>query len=161
MQESEVGLTRRLLKRVRAQSQRPFVGGSFVTPSALRYDILNDSKYSADKCCIFINFPYFLVANPQARKLLAKGDPKNPMRTLLQSHYRLNETTERDKMQCIKMLNSEKLKSCILSPSAETAHLTDEFADHLIHVPQMWALILGLGTIYLNIYSILASYFVR
>ena len=145
LKESEAGLTRRLLNRVRDQHQRPFIGGSFLTPVALRYIVLDDSKYSPDRCVIFLSFPYFAVTKPQAGKLFKKGDPKHPVRTLLQSHYRLNETVERDKNQCIGLLKGKKLKSCIDAPDKETAHLNSKKTKELICVPQLWGLIIGLS----------------
>ncbi|KAL8704098.1 MAG: hypothetical protein Q9201_002732 [Fulgogasparrea decipioides] len=143
LQDSEVGLTKRLLKRVRLVSERAFVGGSFLTPTAIRYDMLNDSRYGADKCCAFLNFPFFAVRKAQKKAAFVKGDSKHPTRTLLQSRYRLNETIDRDDSQCIRMLDARSLKSCIKAPEAETAHLTRGGVDELIYVPQMWALIMG------------------
>lgn len=74
-----------------------------------------------------------------------KGDPKHPVRTLLQSHYRLNKTVERDKDQCISLLQGKNLKSCIDAPDMETAHLNSRKAKELIYVPQLWGLIIGLS----------------
>ena len=145
LKESEAGLSRRLLKRIQVQHQRPFVGGSFLTPVARRYIVLDDSKYSADRCCIFLSFPYFAVTEPQAENPIAKGESKHPMRTLLQSHYRLNKTVERDKDQCIKLLRGKNLKSCIEAPDMETAHLNSRETKERIYVPQLWGLIIGLS----------------
>ena len=144
LQDSDIGLTGRLLKRVRLLSEREFVGGRFLTPKAIRYDMLDDSRYGADKCCIFLNFPYLAVQKPRQAARFKKGDPRHPIRTLLQSRYRLNETTEKDEAQCIRMLDSESLKACIKAPETETSHLTNDAAEELIHVPQMWALVIGL-----------------
>ena len=145
LKESEAGLSRRLLKRIRDQHQRPFVGGSFLTPVARRYIVLDDSKYSADRCCIFLSFPYFAVTKPRAQKSFVKGDPKHPVRTLLQSHYRLNETVERDEDQCIKLLQGKRLKACIDAPGIETEHLHRQQIKERIYVPQLWGLIIGLS----------------
>ena len=147
LKESEAGLSRRLLKRIQVQHQRPFVGGSFLTPVARRYIVLDDSKYSADRCCIFLSFPYFAVTEPHAENLFVKGESKHPVRTLLQSHYRLNETVERDKDQdqCIKLLQGKNLKSCIDPPDMETPHLNGREAKERIYVPQLWGLIIGLS----------------
>ena len=147
LKESEAGLTRRLLKRIQDQHQRPFIGGSFLTPIARRYIVLDDSKYSPDRCCIFLSFPYFAVTKPKAENPFVKGDPKHPVRTLLQSHYRLNKTVERDKDQCIRLLQGKELKSCIDAPDMETDHLNNEETKELIYVPQLWGLIIGLGKV--------------
>ena len=145
MKESEAGLSRRLLKRIQVQHQRPFVDGSFLTPVARRYIVLDDSKYSADRCCIFLSFPYFEVTEPRAENHFVKGESKHSVRTLLQSHYRLNETVERDKDQCIKLLQGKNLKSCIDAPDKETTHLNNREIKERIYVPQLWGLIIGLS----------------
>ena len=82
---------------------------------------------------------------PHAEKSFAKGDPKHPVRTLLQSHYRLNRTVERDKDQCIRLLHGKNLTSCIDAPDIETAHFNSGKTKELIYVPQLWGLIIGLS----------------
>lgn len=143
LQDSEVGLTKRLLKRVQLVTERAFVGGSFLSPTAIRYDMLNDSRYGEDKCCAFLNFPYLAVMGAQKTMAFGKGDPRHPTRTLLQSRYRLNETGDRDDSQCIRMLDTRSLKSCIKDPRAGTTWPAGEDDDKLIYVPQLWALIMG------------------
>lgn len=145
LQESEIGLTGRLLKRVKLVSERAFVGGSFLTPTAIRYDMLDDSRYSKDKCCIFLGFPYFAVARPQKGRVYDKGDDEHPTRTLLQSHYRLNQTVERDRSQCVSTLDGETLRACVEAPKKDTIHLSRKKTEELIYVPQLWAVIMGLG----------------
>ena len=144
IQESEVALTRRLLKRVRLDSERPFVGGRFLTPRALRYDSVDSSKYSADKCCVFLAFPYFAVARDQPRKATEKNAPEHSVRTLLQSVYRLNNTSERDQTQCIRMLRRKNLRSCIEADETEVFEVSRRVKEELIYVPQLWALTIGL-----------------
>ena len=144
LQESEIGLTRRLLKRVRKMAERAFVGGSFLAPLALRYDMLDSSKYRVDTCSIFLAFPYFAMDKVQSRKSFTKGSLEHPARTLLQSCYRLNDTAERDRFQCVKMLKREILRSCIDAPNADLAQVSRNVRDELIYVPQLWALVLGL-----------------
>ena len=145
LRESDIGLARRLLKRVQLVSERDFVGGRFLNPKAFRYDMLDDSRYGVGKCCIFLSFPYFAVQKPQRREQFRKGDERHPVRTLLQSHYRLNETSEKDEAQCIRMLDGDRLRSCIkVAQSAEISHLDNKLNDELVYVPQMWAMIIGL-----------------
>ena len=144
VQESEIGLTRRLLKRVRLESERPFVGGKFLTPMALRYDSLDSSKYSADKCCIFLAFPYFEIRKEQTKQIILKHDQVHRMRSLLQSVYRLNNTVERDKTQSIRMLSKKKLTSCIKAEEGDLSDISRNGKEELIFVPQLWALVLGL-----------------
>ena len=144
VQESEFGLTLRLLKRVRLESERPFVGGSFLTPRALRYDSLDSSRYSADKCCIFVAFPYFAVGNAPPKASFVNLGKEHPTRTLLQSIYRLNNTLERDQIQCIRMLTRKELRSCIEAEESDLSKISRKVKEELIYVPQLWALILGL-----------------
>ncbi|KAL9041594.1 MAG: hypothetical protein Q9180_001180 [Flavoplaca navasiana] len=143
LQDSEVGLTKRLLKRVQLVTERAFVGGSFLSPTAIRYDMLNDSRYGGDKCCAFLNFPYLAVMRAQKTMAFGRGDSRHPTRTLLQSRYRLNETGDRDDSQCIRMLDARSLKSCIKDPRAGTTWPAGKDDDKLIYVPQLWALIMG------------------
>ncbi|KAL9027900.1 MAG: hypothetical protein Q9196_003646 [Gyalolechia fulgens] len=143
LQDSEVGLTKRLLKRVKLVTERAFVGGSFLSPTAIRYDMLNDSKYGGDKCCTFLNFPYLAVMRARKTMAFGRGDSRHPTRTLLQSRYRLNGTGDRDDSQCIRMLDARALKSCIEGSRAETTRLKGKVDDELIYVPQLWALIMG------------------
>ena len=141
LQESEVRLTRRMIRRVRENAERTFVGGSFLIPLALRYDNADLSKYNAGKSSTFLAFPYFHVRREISR-LCGKNEPFHPMRTLLQSCYRLNDTSERDKTQCIRMLSRKSLRSCI--DAEETEQVSKNVKEELIFVPQLWALILGL-----------------
>ena len=143
LQDSEVGLTKPLLKRVQLVTERAFVGGSFLSPTAIRYDMLNDSRYGGDKCCAFLNFPYLAVMRAQKTMAFGRGDSRHPTRTLLQSRYHLNETGDRDDSQCIRMVDARSLKSCIKDPRAGTTWLAGKGDDKLIYVPQLWALIMG------------------
>ena len=147
LQESEIGLTKRLINRIRVDSERSFVNGNFLIPTAIRYDMLDDSRYNKDRCSIFLGFPYFAVKKQEEEKLgaFSKGARQHPARTLLQSRYRLNKTTKRDESQCITELSGDKLKSCIEAPPDATEHLTRKKVEELIYVPQLWTLIIGLG----------------
>ncbi|KAL8818153.1 MAG: hypothetical protein Q9223_003157 [Gallowayella weberi] len=135
-----VGLSKRLLNRVRLVTERDFVNGNFLTPAVMRYDLHNASLY-----CMFVSFPYFAVAGRRTQKKFDKGDGRHPIRTLLQSRYRLNETVDRDKSQCIRMIGGSALKSCIQAPVNETERLIRQLNNDLIYVPQMWTLIMGPG----------------
>ncbi|KAL8872906.1 MAG: hypothetical protein Q9174_001543, partial [Haloplaca sp. 1 TL-2023] len=142
LNDNDVGSTKRLLKRVQLVSERAFVAGSFLTPTAVRYIMLNDSRYGVDKRSVFIAFPYFEVKKPGMKMMFEKGDSKHPTRTLLQSRYRLNETTDRDKWQCIRMLDGRALRSYVKIPQPATKRdLTNNIEDEIIYVPQMWALV--------------------
>ena len=128
------------MKNVAARAQKDFIGGSFLAPLTLRYDTLKDSRYSYNKSCTFLSFPYFAVAKTQEKKAFQKGDRDHPVRALLQTHYRLVDTTERDKVQTIKILAGTTLKQYISAPEEELEHLSHSPVSELIHVPQMWAM---------------------
>ncbi|KAI4148539.1 MAG: hypothetical protein LQ341_001543 [Variospora aurantia] len=145
LEENLVGLSKRLLNRVRRVTQREFVNGSFLTPKVMRYDMHDASSYGHNKCCMFISFPYFAVNEAQERRAFNKGDPRHPVRTLLQSRYRLNETIDKDESQCIRTVGTAALKSCIHNASKHDVDRLDRTAHtELIYVPQMWALVMGL-----------------
>lgn len=145
LEENVVGLSKRLLNRVRRVTEREFVNGSFLTPKVMRYDMHDASRYGHNKCCIFINFPYFAVNQTRERNPFKKGDARHPIRTLLQSRYRLNETVDKDESQCIRSVGSAALKSCIRNSSQDDIDRLNRTAHtELIYVPQMWALIMGL-----------------
>ncbi|KAL8787731.1 MAG: hypothetical protein Q9213_002051 [Squamulea squamosa] len=144
LDESMVGLSKRLLNRVRLVMQRDFVHGRFLTPQVLRYDLNNGSKYSHDRCCMFVSFPYFALDEARKQSIIKKGDARHPVRTLLQSRCRLNETTDKDESQCVRMVGASALRSCIREASSkDLERLTRKTNTELIYVPQMWAVILG------------------
>lgn len=146
LSKDEVDLTRRLLKRLRSVAERPFAGGRYLTPLALRYDNQDVSRYTVDKTCIFFSFPYLAMAPSGFRKHFDKGHHEHPARTLLQSHYRLNNTTERDKFQCVGLLKDHKVRSCVkTSNEGEKRSLLDNKKQLLLYVPQFWGVIVGLG----------------
>ena len=143
----ERGLARRLLKRVRILAEREFVGGKFLTPLALRYDNQDVSRYTVDKTCIFFSFPYFLVAKPALRKHFEKDDPRHPhpVRTLLQSHYRLHKTVDRDKDQSISLLKGGTIATSINASDGGRQGQSTLAVEDLVFVPQVWGIIDGLG----------------
>lgn len=145
LSEGEIGLTRRLLKRVRILAERPFVGGSYLAPITSRYDNQDISKYTVNKTCIFFNFPYFALADTRMRKYFPKASQDHPPRTLLQSHCRMNKTDIRDKSQCIKLLESNIIKSSIIASKQEKDKLSKKVTEEVVYVPQLWGVIVGLG----------------
>ena len=145
LSESEIGLTKRLLGRVRSTSEKSFVGGKYLVPTALRYDNQDVSRYTVDKTCIFFSFPYFLVADSSFREYAAKGKEEHPPRTLLQSRYRLNKTIERDEKQCIRLLDGKGVTSSIAVQAGDEISIPAKGTQHLVYVPQLWGVIIGLG----------------
>ena len=162
---SERGLTRRLIRRVRTLAEREFVGGRFLNPTAVRYDNQDISRYTVDKTCIFFSFPYFYIDKPEFRKHYRKKEDQHPPRTLLQSHYRLNKTIDRDEYQCISMLEKvnsaeqEKLEQGMPEWQKRKRRLCRrKTGDNLVYVPQLWGVIAGLGMwiLRLSIYRLTA-----
>ena len=114
-------------------------------PLALRYDNQDVSKYTVDKTCIFFSFPYLSLSTAELRNYFTKKDFEHPPRTLLQSHYRLNKTKDRDKLQCVRWLKVEKLDPCLNAPKEDMQMLSKKKVNELFFVPQFWGLIIGLG----------------
>ena len=143
LSKGEIDLTRRLLTRLRTVAEKPFVGGRYLTPLALRYDSQDVSRYTVDKTCIFFGFPYLTMAAPDFRKYFSKGHHEHPPRTLLQSHYRLNNTTDRDHFQCIKLLKGHEVRAYV--NGEDMSHFPAKKSQQLLYVPQFWGIIIGLG----------------
>ena len=142
LSKGEVDLARRLLKRLVTVAEKPFVGGRYLTPLALRYDNQDVSRYTVDKTCIFFNFPYLTMANTDFRWHFPKGHHEHPPRTLLQSRYRLTKTADRDPFQCIRLLEGHEVKSYVSTPDES---FLGKKTQHLLYVPQFWGIIVGLG----------------
>ena len=145
LSKSEIGLTRRLLERVRNTAEKSFVGGKFLVPTALRYDNQDMSRYTVDQTCIFFCFPYFSVAEPSYGEYAGKDSSEHPPRTLLQSRYRLNKTTDRDKKQCIRLLTNKAVSSSDVARKARRISLPFQETGQLVYVPQLWGVLIGLG----------------
>lgn len=153
----EIGLTERLLRRVKADEERSFRGGYFLQPHANRYDGTHVLKDKPDVACIFFNFPYFSFSKAlpkpnvkgehhehlEKEDMDPRKDHEHPVRTLLQSRYRLNKTTVRDQIQAPRSLERKALTSFI-SPLPEYWDCTStKLVDEILYVPQMWGMILG------------------
>lgn len=152
--QGEFGLTKKLLTTLGRISERQYVGGRYLVPLSLRYDNQDVSMYTTDKTCIFFSFPY-LCLDPHGRPLYyKKEDNKHPPRTLLQSHYRLNRTDDRDASQCIRWLKSSRVNDCIIFHPDESDDISKlnpstrprRKPEPLFLVPQLWGVIVGLGT---------------
>ena len=145
LSKGEVDLTRRLLKRLVTVAEKPFAGGRYLTPLALRYDNQDASRYTVDKTCIFFSFPYLTMANPEFRRHFPKGHHEHPPRTLLQSRYRLTNTTDRDHFQCIRLLKGHEVKSYVNTLEEKHQKSLLGKTQQLLYVPQFWGIIVGLG----------------
>lgn len=143
--EDEQGLALRLLKRVQMNAERPFINGSFLRPYAHRYDGRHVSKEKVDTSCLFFNFPYICLKEPSsAAPKLTKGDPQHPVRTLLQSRFRLSKTTERDKHQSLKHLTKKVMSQYCKFPKGRDLSSRAQIKEK-VFVPQLWGMILGEG----------------
>lgn len=107
-----------LLKRAQSQSDKAFVGGHFWQPGAMRYDSVPHEPDSHASPCMFLNFPYICLEphQPMARNdhdestLLCRA---YPVRSLLQSYYRLELTNRRETKQCVTTLTTDQLNRCL------------------------------------------------
>lgn len=131
------------MKRVKEQAEEAFVHGSYLNPTALRYDFF-ESWTGAEKSSTFICFPFFQVRKvlQSKQKRLLEHDPAaHPTRSLLQLNYRMNDTIKRDKTQSIRLLSGQMLRRFIQAPGLDTTHLLTKTHKCSIFVPQMWAMI--------------------
>jgi hypothetical protein len=136
-------LTLRLLKRVRNTKEKEFANGRFLLPSVIRYDGL--SKSGDDKPCTFFNFPYFCVQDPGSPTSTRGTGPEHPVRTLLQSRYRLENTGVRDGLQSITTLSQSEVNKCVRSQHIKLAQHSAGSFHAIIHVPQLWGMSLSGG----------------
>ena len=113
-------------------------------PLALRYDNQDVSKYTVEKTCIFFTFPYLCLSTGSLRKYY-ENSVEHPPRTLLQSHYRLNKTEDRDKLQCVRWLEAHKPKSCAMTREPKKKNGSSDQFQELLFVPQLWGLVVGSG----------------
>ena len=143
--DTESSLLRRLLKRVQSKAEHECIDGRSLDPITLRYDIMNTSRNGIDRFCIFLCFPYLSVNQPRKIESEGLGLEGHPMRTLLQSQYRMINTTKRDDEQCIRLLSGRMLDSCLDSLNGERKQPHSQSHGQLVHVSQMWAVVFGDG----------------
>jgi hypothetical protein len=135
-----------------ATDERDFVGGKFLNPATTRYD--GQSKNDDEKPCTFFNFPYFSVEKPYAKSHheaeTPSTNPEHPVRSLLQSRYRLEATDTRDLDQSITKLSRSEVRTCIRpSPNRYEQNVNNKVKP-IIHVPQLWCLSLSGGKTYFD-----------
>ncbi len=134
-----------LLKRVRVDAEKPFVNGKFLEPLVRRYDGQPIRKDGEDKPSLFVNFP-FLALMERDQKPPTKKGPQHTVRTLLQSRYRLQSMTIRDTKQVMIKLTDAEIKTCISRVNkAKESESAPSSGFGLLHVPQIWAVILSNG----------------
>ena len=138
--DDDLALVGRLLNKVRNTSEKKFVHGRYLKPITLVYEgedpDLGASHHVEErpvrKTATFVSFPVFTTSHPK-RHTSTKEFEGHPVRSLLQSRYRLESTRRRDKEQVI----------------TKTTSIRDQLAHdtHVVHVPQIWALMINNYTI--------------
>ena len=127
LEDDELALAARLLNKVRKTCEKQFIHGRYLKPIVLVYDGADPEEDSEEpKTATFISLPIFTTDVPK-RHTSTKEDEGHPVRALLQSRYRLESTKNRDKGQVIRKI--------------------ERHSDHVVHVPQIWALIINKHTI--------------
>lgn len=127
LEDDELALAGRLLNKVRKTCEKQFIHGRYLKPIVLVYDGADpDEDFQEPKTATFISLPIFTTDVPK-RHMSTKEDEGHPVRALLQSRYRLESTKSRDKGQVIRKVQRH--------------------SDHVVHVPQIWALIINKHTI--------------
>jgi hypothetical protein len=108
LEKDEVALVLCLLKKVRQTCKKDFMHGrySYLIPVSLRYDGSDPGIENSEnaKHATFFSLPYFCLRPLRTLKHLTDGSSQYPTRSLLQSHYRLESTYERDKRQVVREL---------------------------------------------------------
>lgn len=143
-----VGLTRRLLKRVRKSDERDFVGGKFLLPTAIRYDGQSKASNEVVRSCTFFNFPYLSLENHRAihcQRCKEAGYDGHPKRTLLQSRYRLERTVAKDESQSITTLKPADIAKCVKPSNKQNALASLRGVLPIVYVPQLWVTSLSGG----------------
>lgn len=121
----------RCLNKVQKVCEKQFVHGRYLKHITIVYDGEDiDHASKEQKTVTFVALPIFTTECPR-RHTSTKEDEVHPVRALLQSRYRLESTKRRDKEQ-------------VITKTSPTAHTKK---DHVVHVPQIWALIINKYTI--------------
>ena len=127
LEDDDLALAARLLNKVQKTCEKQFVHGRYLKPTVLVYDGADPEETAKDqKTATFVSLPIFTTECERHHKS-TKEDELHPVRALLQSRYRLESTKGRDKEQVIRKVHFKKA--------------------HVVHVPQIWALIINKHTI--------------
>ena len=138
--DDDLALVGRLLNKVKNTSEKKYVHGRYLKPITLVYEGEDPDRFASHrpegravrKTATFVSLPVFMTCIPK-RHAFTKEFEGHPVRALLQSRYRLESTKRRDKDQVI----------------TKTTSIRDQLAheNHVVHVPQIWALIINNYTI--------------
>lgn len=85
-------------------------------------------EITTEKCAIVLRFPYYSIHKMETA-IQSRRSARNKVRTLLQYYYNFESTRKRDQEQVIRKVG--------LFPQ-----------DHIVHVPQMWAVIVNFRTLF-------------
>ncbi len=129
LEDDDLALVLRLLKKVQKTCEKQYVHGKYLKPLTMVYDGEDpDGGPKVTKTATFVSLPIFTIECPR-KHTSTREDDFHPVRALLQSRYRLESTKKRDREQVI------------------TKSKLHENHDHVIHVPQIWAVIINKHTI--------------
>lgn len=110
-----------LFREVR-QKEKSTGNGKFLAP--MTFCVTGENPLGArDKSALFVNFPYFSIDADTAMDDVAIDPSRHYTQSLLQVIYNLESTRKRDLEQAVRKMR--------LYPH-----------DHMVHVPQLWAIIL-------------------
>lgn len=121
-----------MLKKIESTNGKPFVHGrygKYLVPTVFLDNGSNLYLQPGEKpkYAIFFSLPYFDLRPLRKLDPVERNANVYPIRTLLQSHYRLASTEERDKKQAVRKLD----------------HLKN---DKVISLPQLWCLMINKRT---------------
>ena len=129
LEDDDLALVLRLLKKVQKTCEKQYVHGRYLKPLTMVYDGEDpDGGPKVTKTATFVSLPIFTTECPR-KHTSTREDDLHPVRALLQSRYRLESTKKRDREQVI------------------TKSKLHENHDHVVHVPQIWAIIVNKHTI--------------
>ncbi|OAP61154.1 hypothetical protein AYL99_03355 [Fonsecaea erecta] len=141
-----------LLRRMFSSEEKTFAAGYYLQPGVIRYDGEVPLQDVPDRPCTFVNFPYLCLEDPTRLEALSEQpDPekrKFPVRSLLQSRYRLQLTYRKDGKQSVSTLSNEQVNACI---QPTVAHLRSSISaakcTKIVHIHQLWCLSLSGDTV--------------
>ena len=125
----EIALISRLFSKVQKMNEQHYVHGRFLEPGIItyegRYVSDNPDEYtdSSSRAASFICLPFFDLRNLRPSNH-TKDSHAHPIRNLMQTRYRLESTTTRDRNQVVNKAKFSENGSCI-------------------SLPQLWAVIIN------------------
>lgn len=125
LDHDDIELVKKLLDKVKSKAERKFVHGKYLKPITFIYEgeYPEEDLQATRKSTMFVCMPMFTLGDPRKYNT-TKEKIGYPVKALLQSLYRLESTVHREgKQVAAKMGHSDQLK--------------------LIHVPQLWALVIN------------------